>query len=269
MSEISIDTLNKQRADADVCIYTLGQFKVVRDGVSITAKEWGREKTIQLFQFLVTARNRNRLHKEQIIDRIWEDAAGDQGDRDFKVAMHGINKALEPDRKSRSIPKYISRQGLTYQLNKENVWIDIEAMNSYIRLGNDVIVDDEAVAKQAFKEALDLYEGIYLPDRVYEDWTSAERERTQVLIINTYIALADLLLQSNPLESIRLTQEALLIDETLEEAYRIQMQAYANKGNRPLAIKTFQKCEEILDKEFGIQPLPETKMLDAEIRGIG
>lgn len=268
MSNKQLEKIKTRKEDADVCIYTLGQFLTYRNEVAIKEKEWGREKTIQLFQFLVTARNRNRLHKEQIIARIWEDAAGDQGNRDFKVAMHGINKALEPDRKSRSEPKYISRQGLTYQLNKENVWIDIEAMNEYISLGNDLIVDDEEVAQKAYKEALSLYEGIYLPDRVYEDWTSSERERTQVLVLNTYIALADLLVSQNPLESIRLTQEALLIDKTLEEAYRIQMQAYANKGNRPMALKTFQKCEKILDKEFGIAPLPETRLLENQIREI-
>ncbi|PSR11222.1 MAG: transcriptional regulator, partial [Bacteroidetes bacterium] len=69
------------------------------------------------------------------------------------------------------------------------------------------------------------------------------------------------LLASNPLESIRLAQQALLIDHTWEDAYRIQMKAYLQKGNRPMAIKTFQTCEQVLDEEFGILPLPETRNL--------
>ncbi|MEL7377203.1 MAG: bacterial transcriptional activator domain-containing protein, partial [Bacteroidota bacterium] len=39
------------------------------------------------------------------------------------------------------------------------------------------------------------------------------------------------------------------------------------KGNRPMAIKTYKKCEEVLEEEFGIEPLPETKRLMREIKG--
>ena len=63
------------------------------------------------------------------------------------------------------------------------------------------------------------------------------------------------------MESVRLAQEALLIDTTWEDAYCLQMQAYTNKGNRPMAIKTYRQCEKVLKKEFGISPLPETKKL--------
>ena len=71
-----------------------------------------------------------------------------------------------------------------------------------------------------------------------------------------------------PLESIRLAEAALAIDNTWEDAYRIQMRAYLAKGNRPQAIKTYMKCEVILEEEYGIDPLPETKKLLQEIEAI-
>lgn len=258
--------LQQKKSQADIWVETLGNFHVYRNGDIISPKEWGREKTVQLFQFLITSRNRNRLHKEQIIDRIWPEADMDQGNRDFKVAMHGINKVLEPDRKSREEPKYIERQGLTYQLNKKKVWIDIESANEYIEIGNGLQQQNKEVSIQAYKNAIELYGGIYLPDRVYQDWTSAQREKTQILILNAYIILSELLLDEQPSESIRLAQEALSIDHTSEEAYRIQMQAYSLKNNRPLAIKTYDRCKSILKAEFGIEPLPETKALLEDIR---
>ena len=46
------------------------------------------------------------------------------------------------------------------------------------------------------------------------------------------------------------------------------MQAYLKKGNRPMAIKTYQQCARILDEEFGIEPLPETKKLLLAIKAI-
>lgn len=251
-----------------VRVYTLGSFKVYRQGEEIKAKEWGRDKTIQLFQYLVTLRYKKGLHKEQLIDGLWEDAGMKDGDRDFKVALHGIHKALEPERESRSEAKYVLRQGLTYFIDESTVWIDAEIMERFIELGNEALGSEPEVAMNAYKSAIELHQGIYLPNRLYEDWSSEERERLQVLILGSYITLAELKLNDNPLESIRLAQQALLIDSGWEDAYRIQMQAYLIKGNRPQAIKVYRQCEKVLDEDFGLDPLPETKALLKKIEEI-
>jgi len=223
-----------------------------------------RDKTVQLLQYLISNRQRNALHKEKIMDHLWED--GD--DRDFKVALHGINKALEPERPSRTEPTYILRQGVSYQLNSAKIWIDTEALEKYIIIANDAVGTDIVTAKKAYKLAIELYQGAYLPNRIYEDWSSEEREKVQLLILSAYITLAELLLEENPIESIRLSQKAISIDATWEDAYRLQMQGYLAKGNRPQAIKTYQNCVSVLEEEFGIDPLPETKKLIREIEEI-
>jgi len=179
----------------------------------------------------------------------------------FKVALHGINKTLEPDRKNRTEPRFINRQGITYQLNQQDIWLDSFVVEQYIKIGNEAMLTEPSTTIKAYREALKLYKGIYLPNRLYEDWSSAERERIQLLMLNTTVTLGELLIEDNPMESVRLAQEALLIDTTWEDAYCLQMNAYAKKGNRPMAIKTYRQCEKILKKEFGISPLPETKKL--------
>ncbi len=250
--------------DAQIRIETLGNFCVYRNQHKIDAKEFSRDKTIQLLQYLTSNRQKNALHKEQIMDGLWED----WNDRDFKVALHGINKALEPDRPSRTEPNFIIRQGVSYQIDLEKVWIDVEALEKYIIIGNNSFKSNLDIAKNAFNAAIKLYKGSYLPNRIYEDWTSEEREKTQLLILGAYISLAEILVIENPSESIRLSQKAIAIDATWEDAYRIQMQAYLAKGNRPQAIKTYMKCEVILEEEYGISPLPETKKLLKEIEEI-
>lgn len=260
----SLQELLAFKEHASIHIQTLGQFNVWRNGEKIDAKDWSRDKTIQLFQYLISNRQRHALHKEKIMDNLWED----WDDRDFKVAMHGINKVLEPNRASRTEPLYIIRQGVSYHLDLNKVWIDVEALEKYIVIGNDYYLNDNNKAKTAYKLAVDLYEGIYLPNRIYEDWSSEEREKTQMLILGAYITLAEIILADNPTESIRLAQHALAIDATWEDAYRIQMQAFLAKGNRPQAIKTYMKCESILEKEYGIDPLPETKKLLKNIESI-
>lgn len=259
-----LQELTQFQQNAAIKIETLGNFRVWRNQEKIDAKDWGRDKTIQLLQYLVSNRQRNALHKEKIMDNLWED----WNDRDFKVALHGINKVLEPNRPSRTEPEFIIRQGVSYQIDLQKVWIDVEALEKYIVIGNQSLQEDISIAKQAYQKAIDLYKGSFLPNRIYEDWTSEEREKSQLLILGAYVTLAEILVEENPLESIRLAQNALTIDATWEDAYRTQMKAYINKGNRPQAIKTYMKCEAILDEEYGISPLPETKKLLQEIENI-
>lgn len=198
------------------------------------------------------------------MDHLWEE--GD--DRDFKVALHGINKVLEPSRPSRTEPIYIKRQGVTYRLDVDIAWIDVEAIEKYVTLGNEALEVEVELAQEAYKSAIELYQGAYLPNRIYEDWSSEEREKIRILILGALVNQAELLTKSNPMESVRLAQEAISIDKTWEDAYRIQMAAYIAKGNRPQALKTYQKCADVLEEEFGISPLPATKALLKEIEGL-
>ena len=248
--------------NASVQVFTLGRFEVFLHGDKISSKSWGRDKTVQLFQFMLASRKRGGLHKEQIMDRLWEEY-DDQG---FKVALHGINKVLEPNRKSRSEPKYIVRQGSSYYLDHSLIWVDADALEQLITYGNNIISEDPKEAARAYSEALNLHRGSYLPNRLFEDWTSGERERLNILIIGTYIHLAELIVDHNPQESIRLCQQALIIDDTWEDAYRVQMKAYLKMGNRPMALKTYKKCRSVILDEFGVEPLPVTQELASRIK---
>lgn len=259
-----IQQLKSFEEQAEIKIQTLGNFVLWRNQEKINDKEWGRDKAIQLFQYLVSNRKKNALHKEKIMDHLWED----WDDRDFKVALHGIQKVLEPNRINRTEPNFVVRQGVSYQIDLEKVWIDADALEKYVIIGNEAFTFDKSISKIAYKQAIELYKGSFLPSRIFEDWTSEEREKNQLLILGTYITLAEILLDENPIESIRLAQNALEIDATWEDAYRIQMQAYIAKGNRPQALKTYLKCEIILEEEYGIAPLPETKKLLQEIEAI-
>ena len=263
-----LKALLESRESADLIFHTLGTFTANVNGREISAKDWGRDKTIQLIQFFITSRHRKGLHKEQIIDRLWPDIGMDGGNRDFKIAYHGVNKALEPNRKSREETQFVIRQGLTYQINEDKIWIDSKAFDQAIKIANHFQQSDPDTAIEALELAAKLYGGSYLPNRIFEDWSSLERERLQLLAINAMITLGELKLDSNPEESIRLAQEALLIDSTWEEAYRLQMMAYRKKGNRPQVIKTYNTCKRVLEEEFGIEPLPETLDLLEAVMGV-
>lgn len=249
-------------------VQTLGGFRAWRNDAEIAPTAWGREKAVHLFQFFLTLRRRY-LHKEQIVDRLWPDLDSDRGDRDFKVALNSVNKALEPDRQAWSEAQFVRRFGLAYGLNLESIWLDIEVFDLLVAEGNQALmqtpVNDEA-AIRCFEGAIGLYRGDFLPERRYEDWSSAERERLQVLALNTMTVLADLLLARAPLESLRLTQQVLAIDPVWEDACRVQMRAFMSQHNRALALRTYEQCVRALSEEFDAPPLPETTALYRQIR---
>lgn len=261
-------------SQAALRVLTLGGLRVWCDGNEVVATAWGREKALHLFQFYVTM-NGQYLHKEQIIDRLWPELDPRRADRDFKVALNSIHKALEPARAPFGEPRFVRRHGLAYGLNLENVWLDSDVYELLIAAGNQAMPSagdrapdganvDRAIA--CYETAVMLYRGDYLPERRYEDWTSAERERLQVLALGTLTRLAELICARNPLESVRLTQRVLAIDPVWEDAYRVQMRAYVAQGNRPLALRTYQQCVDTLRREFDIEPLPDTRDLYEQVR---
>jgi two-component SAPR family response regulator len=248
-------------------VQTLGGFRIWCEGEEIPVTAWGREKAIHLFQFFVTMR-RQFVHKEQIIDRLWPDMDIERGDRDFKVALNAINKALEPERGAREEARFTRRYGLAYGLDFDHVWLDADAFEQLVAAGNQAVgtaVQDPTEAIDCYSLAVTLYNGDYLPERRYEDWTSAERERLQLLALNTMTTLGGLLLDRTPLESLRLAQRVLAVDPVWEDAYRLQMRAFAIQRNRPLALKSYESCVKVLDEEFGVEPLPETRELYEQI----
>lgn len=246
-------------------VTTLGGFRVVRDEIEIKPTAWGREKAIYLVQYLITNRHKQQ-HKEQIIAQLWPDLSPEAGDRDFKVALNAVNKAIEPERTARSQPRFIQRFDLAYGLNLEQIWIDVDAFEAKLAAGNRFHESDPESTIVYYQAAVDLYKGDYLPERRYEDWTSGERERLGILVMSAMTTLAELHIDSNPRDSLRLTQRVLTQEPLWEEAYRIQMKSFQALGNRPMALKTYQQCMQILDEEFGIDPLPETKAIYDEIR---
>lgn len=244
-------------SDAPLRVITLGDFRVWRTDGPVEHADWGRDKAVQVFQYLVT-RRRRLMEREQIVDALWPELDAAAGDRDFKVALNAVQNALEPERPPRGPSRFVRRIGSAYGLVAEEAWVDLDALEAHVAAGNRARRNAPSTAVAHYMAAERLYQGDYLPTRQYEDWSSPERERTQVLALGAMTALAELLVDEMPLESIRLTQRVLDSDPVWEDAWRVQMRAHMARGNRALAIRAWEACVAALDRELGIEPLPET-----------
>lgn len=245
-----------------VLVATLGQFTVHLEDRQLADTAWGREKARQLFQYFITFPHRHTT-KERITGELWPELDAIRADRDFKVALNTLQGILEPDRPSRAPSDYISKQGVSYGLNPHApVYIDAVEFEDGINAGAMSERSFKSQAIELYRKALHLYHGEYLPDTIYDDWSSAKRERLATLFLGGATRLARLLVEEGEtVEAIDWGQRVIAADPCWEEAYRLLMRAHMASGNRPLAVRTYKQCQRSLANELGLEPMHETTQL--------
>lgn len=242
-------------------IRTLGAFRVWRGQEEIGGKAWGREKARQLFHLFLAHRGQ-LLPKPRIIDTLWPDLDLGAADGTFRVALNALNKVLEPERKG-GTPRFIQREGASYGLLiGPDVWIDateferlLEEAQAMETLGENPI--------ELYRRALELSDGDFLADfPQYDAWCERERERLADRYKEGVVKLARLLYgQGDDDGAILWAQRLIERDTCAEEAYRIVMAAQYRQGDRPMALRTYDRCVIALDEELGVDPMPETQLL--------
>ena len=178
-----------------------------------------------------------------------------------KVALNALNNALEPGRKARSVPYFIHREGSTYGINQQ-VHIEFDALifEEWINAGLEE--KDREKSLQYLKIGLQYYKGDYLPERKYDDWCLNLREKLLVFFIRGAEKIAQLSVGVEEYdEVIKWCEKILEKDHTWEEAYRLLIFCYYKKNNRSYAIKWYQKCCDVLEKEMGVEPLESTQQI--------
>jgi LuxR family maltose regulon positive regulatory protein len=235
-----------------LAVRTLGSFAAWRGTELVAAGDWQREKARQIFQLLLTHRGQ-WFYREQIVDQLWPHLPPDAAERDFRVALNALTRALEPDRLRGAQPFFAIRQGSVYGLNPAaRIVVDVDDFQQLAASDN--------VA--SLRQALALYEDDYLPDSLYEDWSAAERLRLRHLYLTTAERLARHLLQAKAWEeTVEVCQAILARDNCWEAAYRLLMQVYAAQGNLTLLHSTYQRCAATLQGELGVEPSPATRAL--------
>lgn len=247
-------------------IETLGRFKVYRDRQALGDEIWRRRKALDLFSYFITTRSRFTA-KEKIFDELWPGMDLSRANRDFKVALNALNNALDPDRSVRDISIYIQRHGTSYGLRTgAPLVVDADRFEQLLTAANQDESEQPDRAVDKYRKGLTLYSGDYLPDHIYDDWSSAERERLTSLFLLGATRLSALLIkQDQIIESVNWCQRIIAVDSLWEEAYRLQMKAYMMTNNRPLAVQVYEQCRAVLQDELGIDPMEETTRLYKDI----
>jgi DNA-binding SARP family transcriptional activator/tetratricopeptide (TPR) repeat protein len=214
---------------AKVEIRMLGGFEVLLDGAPVPAAGWPRPQAATLVKLLALAPGR-RLHREQLIDRLWPDlTVAEAAPRLHKLA-HYARRALGEDRTA-----IVLRSETVALLPDAEVVVDVDVFE---RVAEEAMTDGTPAAAAA---AAAHYGGTLLPEDLYETWAENRREH----------------LRSRYRDLLRLARrwEDLLVEDPADEdAHVALMTQHIEAGDHRAALRQFERMDAALRRELGVGP---------------
>jgi DNA-binding SARP family transcriptional activator len=113
----------------------------------------------------------------------------------------------------------------------------------------------------AIARAVTLYRGDLLPE-CYDDWIAPERERLREFFaraLSAGIALGSA--AGDWPAALTYANRLVELDPLDEEAHRRRMQVHLRRGDRSAAIRAYQECAALLERELGVAPSAATRAL--------
>jgi DNA-binding SARP family transcriptional activator/Tfp pilus assembly protein PilF len=216
-----------------------------------------------------------------------------------EASLVNSEKVLRPERKTIGVLTYLALEGPTSRSKLAGLlWSDSEeatarnnlsqvlrrlkkATDTVFVTGDDILSlsgleTDAAKLKVlsfegSYGDLLDLKGELLAPHDYddcpdFADWLFAERERMSDLRKNALLGeIGRLEKDSNYQEAIQFAQALIEVDTLSEDSHRHTMRLHFLAGDRAAALKAYERCETILEKELGVEPTRETQQLAKEI----
>ncbi|HKP26932.1 MAG TPA: BTAD domain-containing putative transcriptional regulator, partial [Dongiaceae bacterium] len=113
---------------------------------------------------------------------------------------------------------------------------------------------DLATAASLFKGP--LFAGLSLSDNAFEEWLREQRDTINGKAIAVLEQLAG---QEGGEARIASAKRLVALDPLREASHRLLMAAYAEAGEKGLALKQYEICRDLLKQELGIAPAQQTE----------
>ncbi len=240
-------------------IRLLGGFSVSVGSRVIGAGEWRLKKVRSLIKLLALAEN-HRLHREQIMNRLWPDLDMKSAINNLHRALHFARAALEPSAEN-ATSRYLALRGDLIELCPDGpLWVDVEAFEGAAATARRVR------EPAAYRAAIELYAGDLLPEDRYEAWAEERRDALRETYLALLVELAGLYEQLEEYgPAIETLRQVVASEPAHEEARLSLMRLYAVSGQRWQAIAQYEQLERTLSEEPGAEPDAASRRLHEEI----
>ena len=253
-------------------IYALGQFRLERrnprdplEWQTVTDATWQHQRVRALLGCLVSVGGR-KLTREQIMEALWPDLEAEMAASRLDRSVYSLRQLFEPGRnKPATSPLLLTEREVLVLADHQHIWIDADAFEHLINRANES--KDSGEKEKLLREASNLYAGPFLPEDSKNEWTRVRRETLQRSWIGLLLDLADLQIERDSLTgAIDPLDKLLSVDPTNEAAVQRLMGLLAQLGRRGEALRAYKRLHTVLQQEYRISPLPETRAIYDALR---
>lgn len=173
-------------------------------------------------------------------------------------AHRHLSHLLSQLRQSLPLPAVVRTKNELVDADRQLIWSDSAVFWS------GCLGEREDVS--LLKQALELYRGPFMygfslsacPE--FTNWVAAQRTQYQRLYLDALTTVIDLeARQANYNRAIFYARRYLRVNELAEDVHRQLMMLHLMAGDRPAALQQYERCVYVLNRELGIDPLPETR----------
>jgi len=219
-----------------------------------------------LFAYIIVTQYRSQyrtgLRRELLANLFWEDQPEKNARRCLSTALWRLRREFQQDQIPHH-PDFITATSEQVSINfLIDPWLDIDQFEQAAKYGlNKPLHAMEPLHIETLEKAVQLYTGDLL-ENCYDDWAIQERERLHLLYLRCLARLMRYYRQTGRYEAcVSCGQKILQTDPLREQIHRELMLLYLENGQPGLAMHQYEVCRQILKRELGIAPMPETTLI--------
>ena len=194
--------------------------------------------------------------RDKLTALLWPDADDRQARQSLRQTLFALRKVLAPVKKG-----LLRIDGDTVALDPVAVAADATSFERLVAKGTPEDLERAAALYRG-----DLLEGFAVKAGPFEDWLLAERERLRELAQDALGKLLARQASAEPVEpAIRTALRLLSLDPLQEGVHRTLMRLYVRQARRTAALRQYQVCVAVLQRELAVEPEEETRELYRQI----
>jgi DNA-binding SARP family transcriptional activator len=243
-------------------ISLLGSVRVCgRDG---RAAHLPTRRGIELFAFLVLEDGR-RFERSLLVEHFWPHLPEERGRRALNTELWRLSHSLRSVGMDTDRALQRSPIGVGY-VGQPGTVVDVDALRAAMRVIRAIDPAEASRPEIATVEAgVAAYRGDLL-ESVYSDWCLLWRENLRAQHTEALeFLLAAAMAHRDWTAGLRHGRALLALDPLMEHVHRAVMRCHFHNGDRPLAMRQYALCEQLLREELDVEPMDETRRIQETI----
>jgi len=203
------------------------------------------------------------IHRDILAARFWPEKPDQRARKFLRNALWRVRSQIEPEPVPPGSFLLVSGQNVGLA-GGDSVDLDVARFDRLITSVRGSDLDEKQVG--ALEECIRIYQGDFMDGHDYL-WCTYERERLRLCLLMALERLLSFHLQRREWSMALQRGKALLrYDPFREHVHRSLMICHYSMGDRPLAIRQYHDCAELLEKEMGLAPMEITQQLYRFVR---